>query len=259
MKSQLSVVKIGGHVLEDEQKLSAFIRCFSELPEPKILVHGGGKKASQLSLKLGIVPQLIDGRRITDQPTLEVITMVYAGLLNKHLVTQLQATACNAIGLSGADGNIILAHKRPIKNIDYGFVGDIEKVNVEAIKTLLNGSFVPVCCAMSHNGKGQLLNTNADTIAAELAISMSAIYETTLHYCFEKNGVLSDVTNEKSVIPHINQKSFKSLQENKQISNGMLPKLTNCFHALQRGVHAVHIGAISMLSNTSNLYTKITL
>ncbi len=259
MKLTLSIVKIGGNVIENVDELEKFLLLFSKLPDPKILVHGGGKLATLLAGKLGIESQLVGGRRITDAKSLEVITMVYAGLTNKNIVTKLQSQGINAIGLSGADGNLILAHKRPIKEIDFGYVGDIDIVNSSAIENLISANFTPVFCALTHDGKGQLLNTNADTIASEIAIGMSGSYKTTLYYCFEKNGVLLDIDDENSVVQHMNHTSYQELLSKRIIVDGMLPKLENCFHALQKNVTKVCIGNISMLNPSSNLFTTITL
>ncbi len=259
MKPKLSIVKIGGNVIEDRAVLSRFLKLFSALEGLKILVHGGGKLATDLAQKLGIESKMVGGRRITDAQGLEVITMVYAGLTNKNIVASLQALDCNAIGLSGADGNTILAHKRVVKDIDYGFAGDVDGVNVSTISDLLNAGLTPVFCAMTHDGKGQLLNTNADTIASEIAIGMGKICQTTLYYCFEKKGVLQDVSDESSVILRINTKSYQELLKTKVISDGMLPKLENCFHALNHQVAKVCIGDILMLEPAAELYTTLTL
>ncbi len=259
MKQKLSIVKIGGNVLENEIELDQFLLNFSKMEGPKILVHGGGKLATKLASQLGIESKMTNGRRITDAKSLEVITMVYGGLTNKNIVAKLQALETNAIGLSGADGNSIQAHKRPIKEIDFGFVGDIDGINSELIDTLVGADLTPVFCAISHDGKGQLLNTNADTIASELAIGMSLKYNTTIYYCFEKKGVLSNVEDEESVIKHIDTNSYNDLLKQNIITDGMLPKMENCFHALQQSVSKVCIGDISMLETGSNLYTTITL
>ncbi|MBT9187407.1 acetylglutamate kinase [Zobellia russellii] len=256
---KLSIIKIGGNVIENKEELSKFLKAFSELEGPKILVHGGGKLATQLGKRLGIESKLIGGRRITDEKNLELITMVYGGLVNKNIVAELQSLNCNAIGLSGADGDTIQAHKRPVKDIDYGFAGDVDGVNATVITKLLEAGLTPVFCAMTHNGEGQLLNTNADTIASELAIGMSSSYETTLYYCFEKKGVLMDVTDEESVVKHIDTESYKTLLEQKIIADGMLPKMENCFHALKQNVHQVRIGDIGMLDPKSTLFTTLTL
>ncbi|AYN69185.1 acetylglutamate kinase [Euzebyella marina] len=256
---KLSIVKIGGNVIENKAELTKFLNNFSLIKGPKILVHGGGKLATQLGKKLGIESKMIGGRRITDDKSLELITMVYGGLVNKNIVAELQSLNCNAIGLSGADGDTIQAHKRPVKDIDYGFAGDVDGVSSTTIKKLLEAGLTPVFCAMTHDGMGQLLNTNADTIASELAIGMSAAYETTLYYCFEKKGVLMDVNDDQSVIKHIDSVSYQTLLEKKVIADGMLPKMHNCFHALEKNVHQVRIGDIEMLHPNANLFTTLTL
>lgn len=255
----LSIVKIGGNVIENKEELDRFLTLFANLNGPKILVHGGGKMATQIASRLGITSQMVGGRRITDAESLEVIVMVYGGLANKSIVAQLQAKGCNAIGLSGADGNTIRAHKRPVKDIDYGFAGDVDGIDPHAISDLLDCGLVPVFCALTHDGKGQLLNTNADTIASELAIGLSPFYETTLYYCFEKKGVLTDVADGDSVIKHIDSDSYKNLLQSKIIADGMLPKMENCFHALKHGVHKVCIGDTSMLKEGTDLFTTLTL
>ena len=259
MKEKLSVVKIGGNVIENKTELEKFIKLFANLEGLKILVHGGGKLATHLASKLGIESKMVNGRRITDAESLEVITMVYAGLTNKNIVAQLQANQCNAIGLSGADGNSIQAHKRPAKEIDYGFVGDIDGVNSTTISNLIFSGLTPVFCAMSHDGEGQLLNTNADTIASELAIGLGDIYATTLYYCFEKPGVLKDVSDDTSVVKHINTKKYKELLNEGIIADGMLPKLENCFHALNNNVTTVCLGNMNMLDKNNTLFTTLTL
>jgi acetylglutamate kinase len=259
MKQKLSVIKIGGNVIENKVELSKFLQLFAGLDGLKILVHGGGKLATQLATKLGIESKIVGGRRITDAETLEVITMVYAGLTNKNIVAQLQANDCNAIGLSGADGNVIQAHKRPVKKIDFGFVGDVDSINSTMLTKLLDTGLTPVFCAMTHDGNGQLLNTNADTIASELAIGMSELYETTLYYCFEKKGVLMDVADDDSVVEHIDLRTYQRLLKDNIIADGMLPKLENCYHALNKNVSKVCIGHPTMLYSENELFTTITL
>lgn len=259
MKPSLAIVKIGGNVIENKAELAHFLALFSRLSGPKILVHGGGKKATALGEQLGIASKLVNGRRITDHESLEVAIMVYAGLVNKNIVATLQSFSCNAIGLSGADADTIHARKRPVKDIDFGYVGDIEQVNPKAINTFLDAGLVPVFCALTHNGKGQLLNTNADTIASELAIALSATYNTTLYYCFEKEGVLRDVQKEDSVIKQIDETIYKQLLQEQLIAEGMLPKLENCFYALKNNVQKVCIGSTNMLQADHHLYTTITL
>ncbi|MBT8281505.1 MAG: acetylglutamate kinase [Muriicola sp.] len=259
MKPDLSVIKIGGNIIENSTELSRFLSSFSQLPGPKILVHGGGKKASSLSEKLGIKPTMVEGRRITDKQALEVAIMVYAGLVNKTIVSKLQALQCNALGLSGADAGVIKAIKRPVKSIDYGFAGDIVSIRTKSLLSFLETALVPVFCALTDDGQGQILNTNADTIASELAIALTTEYRTTLYYCFEKPGVLTDINDEASVISHINKQTYYSLLREKRIGEGMLPKMENCFHALDHSVHKVCIGDINMLQAKSSNYTTLTL
>ena len=259
MKKKLSIIKIGGNVIENEGELQKFLDTFATMEGLKILVHGGGKLATQIASRLGIESQLIGGRRITDAESLKVITMVYGGLANKNIVAQLQARNTNAIGLSGADGNTIRAIKRPVKEIDYGFAGDVEEVDARAIDRLLKAGFTPVFCAITHNKEGLLLNTNADTIASEVAIGMSDEYDTTLYYCFEKKGVLLDIANEDSVVTHLEPEYYQELLKKKIIADGMLPKLENCFHALHKNVGKVCIGDVGMLAPQATLYTTITL
>src|SRR5438105_3005896 len=212
-KHQLHIIKIGGNVIDNSENLYRFLKDFTGLPGQKILVHGGGKVATQLSETLGIEPKLVDGRRITDIETLRVVTMVYAGLINKNIVAQLQRFGNNAIGLTGADGDFIRAKKRPVKTIDYGFVGDIDEssINPQNISSLMHAGFTPVFCALTHDGEGQLLNTNADTIASALAVALAKLYDTTLIYCFEKKGVLKDINDESSLVNEIDHKGYEEL------------------------------------------------
>lgn len=241
---KLYIIKIGGNVIDNSANLHQFLKDFAALDGLKVLVHGGGKVATQISSSLGIEAKLVDGRRITDIETLRVVTMVYAGLINKNMVAQLQRYHNNAIGLTGADGNFLKARKRSVKTIDYGFVGDLDKdsVQAEGIAKLLDASFTPVFCALTHDGDGQLLNTNADTIAAALAVSLAKIYETTLIYCFEKKGVLQDIDDEDSLISEIDPERYEKLKLEKIVSEGMLPKLDNAFDAIKSGVKEVIIG-----------------
>ena len=199
-KEKLSIVKIGGNIIEDDTSLDAFLKLFSNLEGKKILVHGGGKSATAMASKLGIESKMVNGRRITDKETLEVITMVYGGLVNKNIAAKLQALQIDAIGLTGADINSIKSNKRQVTNIDYGFVGDVKEVASNSIDRLIKANFTPVFCAITHDGNGQLLNTNADTIASKVAIGMSKKYDTTIYYCFELNGVLRDINDQNSVI-----------------------------------------------------------
>ncbi|GAA4297644.1 acetylglutamate kinase [Aestuariibaculum suncheonense] len=258
-KEKLSIVKIGGNIIEDASALEAFLKLFSRLEGKKILVHGGGKRATHIASKLGIESQMVNGRRITDAETLEVITMVYAGLVNKNIVAQLQALRINSIGLTGADANSITSDKRPVKEVDFGFVGDVKSVDYNSVNKLIEADFTPVFCAITHDGKGQLLNTNADTITSQIAIGMSALYETSINYCFELNGVLEDINDKNSVIKHIDTKLYAELLEQGIIADGMLPKLENCFDALNNGVSSINMGNTSMLTQENDNFTTITL
>ena len=255
----LKVIKIGGNIIDNELTLTNFLAHFSNIKGPKILVHGGGKLATNLAHKMGVAVKMTNGRRITDADTLEIITMVYAGKINKRIVVELQANECNAIGFSGADGNTIECIKRPIKDIDFGYVGDIEKVNNNTLKLLINNSIVPVFCAITHDKKGQLLNTNADTIASELAGSFANEYSVELYYCFDKNGVLKDVHDDESVVEHINKENYQSLIDKRLIADGMLPKLINCFSAIRKNVYKVCIGKPEMLYKEHIKFTTIQL
>lgn len=261
------VIKIGGNIIDDEEKLAAFLQEFAgifgrgvDAPHKPlgILVHGGGKLATRLAAELGIQQQLVDGRRITDAETLKIATMVYAGYINKNMVAQLQSYNCNAIGLSGADGNAIQAHKRVHASIDYGFVGDVDAVDVSFIQSLLNRQLSVVLAPITHDKQGQLLNTNADTIAQEMAKALSGIYDVQLVYSFEKSGVLLDVQDEASVIPVLNHTYYKQLKTPQpgsgepKIFAGMIPKLDNAFAALNSGVQKVIIGKAEQLQQLIN-------
>lgn len=259
MKQPLSIIKIGGNIIDNPTELTQFLSDFSKIEGNKILVHGGGKSATKMAQSIGLVPQMIEGRRITDKPMLNVVVMIYAGEINKSVVAQLQANNTNAMGFSGADGNLIQSTKRNHPTIDYGFVGDVQKVNTPLLKTLIDSGIVPVFCAITHDKNGQLLNTNADTIASELAIAASEVFEVTLNYCFEKAGVLTDVENEDSVIENINQDLYAQLKTEGAIHSGMIPKLDNCFNSLSKGVQKIKIGHHRMLQNKTALHTTITL
>jgi acetylglutamate kinase len=253
-KEELHIIKIGGNVIDNSENLYHFLKDFTALDGFKILVHGGGKVATQLSETLGIEPKLVDGRRITDIETLRVVTMVYGGLINKNIVAQLQRFGTNAIGLTGADGNFIRTQKRPVKTIDYGFVGDIDEKSIDPknINKLMEAGFTPVFCAITHDGEGQLLNTNADTIASALAVALAKQYETTLIYCFEKKGVLQDINDEESLIRDLNPDRYEELKKKQIIHSGMLPKLDNAFTAISCGVKAVIIGHSDDLGHLKN-------
>jgi len=239
---KLYVIKIGGNIIDDKKKLSSFLRSFASIEDKKILVHGGGKLATKLAEKMGVEQKLVDGRRITDAETLKIVTMVYAGYVNKNIVAQLQSFTCNSIGLSGVDGDIILAHKRKHPVIDYGFVGDVDSVNSPLVKKLLDQNLALVFAPITHDQSGQLLNTNADTIAQEIAKAMSSAYEVKLIYSFEKSGVLIDADDESTVISSIDPVYYKELKAKEKIFAGMIPKLDNAFAALNSGVSKVIIG-----------------
>ena len=255
----LKIIKIGGNVIDDAAALSSFLNLFSSIEGPKILVHGGGKSATALAQQTGLEVQMIDGRRITDAPTLELITMVYAGKINKTIVAQLQALDCNALGFTGADANTITSVKRPVSTIDYGFVGDVKNVETSILEVLLNQGVSPVFCAITHDKNGQLLNTNADTIASELAIAFATKFNVELYYCFEKKGVLKNINDDDSVIQTITKSSYKKLLDAQLIFSGMLPKLNNCFHALDHKVSKVCIGKPEMLLDSKAIFTTLTI
>ena len=255
---KLIVIKIGGNIVDDEAKLSSFLRSFAAINGKKILVHGGGKVATKIGDKLGIESKYVDGRRITDADTIDLVTMVYAGLINKKIIAQLQSLNCNAIGVTGADGNLIPASKRPVKDIDYGFVGDVisSQLNAESWKVFLDNNLVPVVAPLTHDSRGQILNTNADTIAQEVAKALGRSYEVSLIYSFEKSGVLLDVNDESSVINRLNWEEYQKLKapsdsplgDGGKIFAGMIPKLDNAFTALNSGVKKVIIGKAENLN-----------
>jgi acetylglutamate kinase len=258
-KKPVTLIKIGGNIIDNPTELSQFLSDFSKIEGYKVLVHGGGKSATKMAESIGLVPQMIDGRRITDAAMLDVVVMIYAGQINKNIVAQLQGKNTNAMGFSGADGNLIQSDKRNHPTINYGFVGDVKKVNTQLLETLLSNGIVPVFCAITHDGKGQLLNTNADTIASELAIALSEVFDVTLNYCFEKPGVLFDAEDDSSVIENTNQELYSKLKAEKAIHSGMIPKLDNCFNSLSKGVQKIKIGHHRMLQDKTALYTTITL
>ena len=249
---KVTVIKVGGAVVEDVSSLQTFLAQFAAVEGHKVLVHGGGRSATAMAARLGIETKMLDGRRITDEAMLEVVTMVYGGLVNKNIVARMQAMGVNAIGLTGADLDSIRSDKRPSVPIDYGFAGDVRKVNGAALHTLLEAGFVPVMAPLTHNGKGQLLNTNADTIAAEVAKGLVPYYDVTLTFCFEKKGVLSNPADEDSVIPRINRTQYNALVADGTLSGGMLPKFHNAFAALDAGVTSVVItSAVNLNSGTT--------
>ena len=242
MKEKLTIVKVGGAVVEDELQLTQLLRDFAAIDGAKILVHGGGRRATKVAAALGIETKMVDGRRITDAEMLEVVTMVYGGLVNKHVVAGLQALGVDAIGLCGADGDIIRSVKRPLKNgIDYGYVGDVKKADGAKIAHFIGKDMVPVIAPLTHDGQGNILNTNADTMASETAKAMAELYDVTLIFAFEKPGVLRNPDDDSSVIPVINRADFESYKADGTISGGMLPKIENALGAVDAGVNQVII------------------
>jgi acetylglutamate kinase len=250
--NRLFIIKIGGNVLDKAEALQGFLGDFTSIKEPKILIHGGGKIATKIGDKLGIESNYLNGRRITDAPTLDLVTMVYGGLVNKQIVAALQKSGCNAMGITGADGNMIKAVKRPVNDVDYGYVGDVtpEGVNTSLLFFLLKQNVVPVFAPLTH-ADGKMLNTNADTIASVLAVSMSKHFDVRLIYCFEKKGVLMDVNKDDSVITHLPKKLYEELLGKGVFAEGILPKLENAYRAIEAGVKEVLIGEASdLLKNT---------
>lgn len=238
---KLTIIKVGGKIVEDTATLKNLLSRLAKINGHKLLVHGGGRSATKLSEKLGIESQMVKGRRITDEETLKVVTMVYGGLVNKNIVANLQAMGINALGLTGADMNIIRSDKRPVTDVDFGFVGDVKEVNVNILASLISQGIVPVLAPLTHDGKGHMLNTNADTIAGETAKALAQVFDVNLVYCFEKNGVLQDENDDNSVIPTINKKDFANLVAENIIQGGMIPKLENAFAAIEAGVKEVVI------------------
>ncbi|MFC2176429.1 acetylglutamate kinase [Bacteroidota bacterium] len=257
MKNKVKVIKIGGGIISDDAALDAFLEKFAQLSGAKVLIHGGGKLATELSKKLGVEVKMIEGRRVTTKEALEVTAMVYAGLINTSICAKLVANGCSALGLSGADANVIASTKRPANPIDFGFVGDVKRVNGAALAGFITQGHTPVLCSITHDQNGQLLNTNADTIASEVAIAMSEHFDVELIYCFEKNGVLRDINDEESVIPEINIDTYAQLCQEGIVNEGMIPKLDNCFNALKRGVTEVVIGNANAPFATKGTYTVL--
>lgn len=248
MKEKLTVVKVGGKIVEEEATLHKLLDDFAAIEGRKVLVHGGGRSATKLAERLGIESRMVNGRRITDAETLKVVTMVYGGLVNKNIVAGLQARGVNALGLTGADMDIIRSVKRPVKDIDYGFVGDVKQVNAGLLGDLIAKEVVPVMAPLTHDGEGRMLNTNADTIAGETAKALAALFDVTLVYCFEKKGVLRDEKDDDSVISTINPAEFRQLVADGVIQGGMIPKLENSFEALEAGVSEVVITLASAIN-----------
>lgn len=242
MKNKLTIVKVGGAIVEDSEKLNELLDNFAAIEGAKVLVHGGGRRATKVAAALGIESKMVNGRRITDADMLEVVTMVYGGLVNKNIIAKLQAKGINAIGLTGADMDVIHSHKRPVKDgIDFGFVGDVERVDTNKIKLLIDGGITPVMAPLTHDGQGNILNTNADTIASETAKALAALYDVTLIYSFEKKGVLSNPDDDDSVIPVITRTDFNKYVANGTIAGGMIPKIENALAAVDAGVKQVVI------------------
>jgi len=248
---KLTIIKVGGKVVEEAVSLHQLLQSFSKIEGHKLLVHGGGRSATRLAEKLGIESQMVNGRRITDAETLKVVTMVYGGLVNKNIVAGLQALGVNALGLTGADMDIMLSDKRPVKDVDYGYVGDVKKVNAPLLSSLIQQGIVPILAPLTHDGQGHILNTNADTIAGEAAKALATFFDVTLTFCFEKKGVLMDENDDNSVIPQITKADFEKLVADKVVQGGMIPKLENAFAAIDAGVKKVIITEASALGKDS--------
>ena len=255
-KEKLTVIKVGGKIVEEEATLNQLLADFSSIEGYKVLVHGGGRSATKLAAQLGIESKMVNGRRITDAETLKVVTMVYGGLVNKNIVAGLQARGVNAIGLTGADMNVIRSVKRPVKDVDYGFVGDVEKVNAELLGSLIRQGVVPVMAPLTHDGQGCMLNTNADTIAGETAKALAELFDVTLVFCFEKKGVLRDENDDDSVIPVITTGLFQEYVQKGIIQGGMIPKLANSFSAIDAGVSQVVITLASAIHQQGGTVIK---
>lgn len=251
MKDKLTIIKVGGKIVEDPQSLIALLKDFAAIDGFKLLVHGGGRSATAMASQLGIETKMVEGRRITDTEMLRVVTMVYGGLVNKNIVARLQALGIDALGMTGADMNIILSKRREVKTIDYGFVGDVENVNAPALASLLRAGIVPVIAPLTHDGLGSLLNTNADTMAGETAKGLASIFDVHLVYCFEKAGVLRDENDDNTVVKEITRQNYVTLREDGIVSGGMIPKLDNAFDAIDAGVAEVIITKASALDNLS--------
>lgn len=241
MKEKITVIKVGGKIVEESESLGNLLDRFAAIGGRKVLIHGGGRSATRMAERLGIESRMVDGRRITDSDTLQVVTMVYGGLVNKNIVAQLQARGINALGLTGADCNIIKAHKRPVKEIDYGFVGDVECADGAMLARLVEQGITPIVAPLTHDGKGNLLNTNADTMAAETAKALAVHYDVTLIYCFELPGVMHYPEDAESLIPTITRESYSNLLADGTVSGGMIPKIDNAFNAIENGVKEVII------------------
>ena len=256
-RERLTIVKVGGAVVEDEEQLNQLLKDFKAIEGAKILVHGGGRKATKMAERLGIETKMVEGRRITDEAMLEVVTMVYGGLVNKHIVACLQALSVDAIGLTGADADVIRSVKRPLKNgIDYGYVGDVERADCKKLTRMIEAGLVPVIAPLTHDGVGHILNTNADTMASETAKAMAELYDVTLIYSFEKRGVLRNPDDDNSVIAQITREDFERYKANGTISGGMLPKIENALAAINSGVGRVIITLATAIDGRSGTMIK---
>ena len=256
MKHPLTVIKVGGAVVENDGSLDSLLRGFAAVEGRKVLVHGGGRRATAVAASLGIESRMVGGRRVTDADMLDVVTMVYGGLVNKNVVARLQALGVDALGLTGADMDVIRSHKRPVKDVDYGFVGDVERVDGAKLSRLIEAGVTPVMAPLTHDGRGRMLNTNADTIAAETAKALAAEYDVTLVYCFEKPGVLADPDDDSSLIPVITRQDFARLAADGTVAGGMLPKLENAFAAISAGVARVNITCATAIDGRHGTMVK---
>lgn len=246
---KLVLIKVGGKIVEEENTLRQLLKDFAAIEGHKVLVHGGGRSATKLAAELGVETKMVNGRRITDADMLRIVTMVYGGLINKNIVAKLQALGVNALGLTGADMNLIRSEKRPVKEVDYGYVGDVKEVNAELLAGLIKQGIVPILAPLTHDKEGHLLNTNADTIAGEAAKALAKYFEVTLMFCFEKKGVLMDENDDESIIPEIDREAFKKYVDEGIIQGGMIPKLENAFQAIDAGVRRVVITQASEINN----------
>ena len=251
---KLTLIKVGGGVVEEPESLQELLSLFSQILGNKVLVHGGGRSATRMAAQLGIETKMVNGRRITDLEMLKVVTMVYGGLVNKNVVAGLQALGVNALGLTGADMNVMLSEKRPVKNVDYGYVGDVKQVQGDSLAALIERGIVPVLAPLTHDGKGNILNTNADTIAGEAAKALARYFDVTLVFCFEKNGVLRDADDDNSVIPQMNESDFRNYVAQGVVQGGMIPKLENAFQAIAAGVKEVVITKASHLGQNGGTH-----
>lgn len=256
MKHPLTVIKVGGAVVENDGSLDSLLRGFAAVEGRKVLVHGGGRRATAVAASLGIESRMVGGRRVTDGDMLDVVTMVYGGLVNKNVVARLQALGVDALGLTGADMDVIRSHKRPVKDVDYGFVGDVERVDGAKLARLIEAGVTPVMAPLTHDGRGRMLNTNADTIAAETAKALATDYDVTLVYCFEKPGVLADPDDDSSLIPVITRQDFARLAADGTVAGGMLPKLENAFAAISAGVARVNITCAAAIDGRHGTIVK---